>query len=182
MNNNLWYVLKVSSGREEKIKLAIQSELRILGVEQDVIDMLVPSEKIYEVKDGKRKVKQKPFFPGYLFVNVICLTEGVRTAFRGVAGVLGFLSGRSWGWSVDPVPMKKEEVVGMLGVEANSESSQDVSFLVNDSVKIIDGPFKGLTGIVKEVFKDKKRLNVTVTIFDRPAPVELNYVQVSRCK
>lgn len=182
MNDNLWYVLKVSSGREDRIKATLQTELKILEADKYVLDILVPCEKIYEVKEGKRKVKQKTFFPGYLFICLVSLTESVRTALRNVPGVLGFLSGRSWGWSVEPVAMKDAEVAVMLGLESNKESAKELLFLVGDSVKIIDGPFKGLTGIIKEVFKEKKRLNVTVNIFDRPAPVELNYIQVDRCK
>jgi transcriptional antiterminator NusG len=182
MSDNLWYVLKVSSGREDKIKSNLQTELKILEAGKYVLDIIVPSEKIYEVKDGKRKVKQKTFFPGYLFICLSSLTETVRTALRNVPGVLGFLSGRSWGWSVEPIPMRDAEIAIMLGLESGKEATQELLFLVGDSVKITDGPFKGLIGVVKEIFKEKKRLNVTVNIFDRPAPVELSYIQVERCK
>lgn len=183
MANDHWYVLKVASGREERIKLSIQAELKILSLEQYVVDVVVPSEKVYDVKDGKRKLKQKVFFPGYIFVCISSLTEGVRAAFRNISGVLGFLDGKKWGWGVDPLVMNYGDVLGMLGVNDEAGSVQlEFLFSVGDSVMIIDGPFKGFSGKVEKVSKDKRKVNVAVNIFDRLAPVELSYAQVELYK
>lgn len=183
MANDYWYVLKVASGREQKIKLNIQAELKILGVEQYVIDILVPADKVYDVKDGKRKLKQKVFFPGYIFVCIPSLTENVRTAFRNVSGVLGFLDGRRWGWGMTPLVMSYVDVLSMLGMGCETTNlNLDFIFSLGDTVMIIDGPFKGFSGNLEKISKDRRKVNVAVNIFDRLAPVELNYAQVELYK
>lgn len=184
MANDHWYVLKVASGREEKVKLSILVELKVRGVEKYVVDIMVPSEKVYDVKDGKRKLKQKVFFPGYVFVCISSLTEGVRVALRNVSGVLGFLDGRKWSWGMEPLVMNYRDAFGMLAMGNGALVNLQLEhvFSVGDAVMIIDGPFKGFSGKVEKVSRDRKKVNVAVSIFDRLAPVELNYAQVELYK
>lgn len=180
MSASSWYILKVASGREQKILTSIEVELSSANASKYVLSLLVPSEKVYEIKNGKRFLKDKVFFPGYIFVEVISLAELLVSSLKTVPGVLGFLSERSWGWSTTPLAMNYGEVSKMLGVSTSLAFVEDFSPEEKSSVRIIDGPFKGLIGIVDSVLKDKKKLVVIINIFDRAAPVELKFNQIEK--
>lgn len=177
-----WYVLKVTSGREDKIKAAIEGEFKISKADKYLLQILVPSEKVYNIKGSKKKLQDKVFFPGYIFLELTGLAESVISSLRSIQGVWGFLSSRSWGWAVEPVSMKKNEIEAVFKISLTKRDVSEEEFYVNvgDSVKVVEGPFKGLIGTVNDVFKEKKRVNVIIRIFDRPAPVELAYSQLEK--
>lgn len=176
-----WYVVRAISGKEKKVKLYLDSEIEREGLQEVIVDVLIPSEKVYEMRNGKKKVREKNFFPGYVLVNVDLTHPEIEHTIRNIPGVLGFLGAEKA--SIKPMPLRQTEVNRILGrvdEAADMDEVLDVVFFVGESVKVIDGPFNGFTGVIEEVFDEKKKLNVTVKIFGRNTPVELNYVQVEK--
>ena len=135
------------------------------------------------MRNGKKRIRERNFFPGYMIISAD-LTYGETTHIvNSIPGVIGFLGNNSAGTSKVPVPLRQSEINRILGKvdEAEEmEESMDTRFIVGESVKVMDGPFSGFTGMVEEVFDDKKKLNVMVKIFGRNTPVELNYMQVEK--
>ncbi len=174
-----WYVLRVISGKENKIKTLIQNEVEKYGLSQYVGEILVPTEKVVKLQKGKRVTKEKTLFPGYIYVEAELVGE-VPHLIRHIPGVLGFLSGVKGG---DPEPITQAEVNRLLGKmdEAAMQEGQILNpFKVGDAVKIVDGLFKDFEGTVEEVSDDNKRLKVVVKMFGRKTPIELHYFQVER--
>ncbi|HLO53959.1 MAG TPA: transcription termination/antitermination protein NusG [Saprospiraceae bacterium] len=174
-----WYSLRVVSGKEKSIKERIELEIQRNKWEDIVTQVLVPSEKVYKIRNGKKVILERNILPGYILV------EALQSKFSGeivqtisnVLNVIHFLGKNH------PIPMTQVEANRMLG---KVDDSQDVSaamiepFLVGETVKIIDGPFNDFIGDVKEVNEDKKKLKVIVKIFGRGTEVELNYMQVEK--
>lgn len=176
-----WYVVRAISGKEKKVKLYLDSEIEREGLQEAIVDVLIPSEKVYEMRNGKKKIREKNFFPGYVLVNVDLTHPEIEHTIRNIPGVLGFLGAEKS--SIKPMPLRQSEVNRILGrVDEAAEMDEvlDVVFLIGESVKVMDGPFNGFNGVIEEVFEDKKKLNVTVKIFGRNTPVELNFVQVEK--
>ena len=176
-----WYVLKVISGQEKSVKTLLEVELADQKLKSCVEQILIPYEKVYEMRAGKRKIKEKNFFPGYVLINADLSDGRVVHVIRDIPGALGFLSARGWGVSKTPVPMRQAEVNRILGkVDKVDENTAELekSFSVGENVRIIDGPFSGFMGNVQEVFEDRKKLNVAVKIFERNTRMELSYPQV----
>lgn len=176
-----WYVVRAISGKEKKVKMYLDSEIEREGLQEAVADVLIPSEKVYEMRNGKKRVREKNFFPGYILVNVDLAHGEVEHVIRNIPGVLGFLGAEKA--SIKPMPLRPAEVNRILGkVDEAEEMGEvlDMVFFVGEIVKVMDGPFNGFEGVVEEVFEEKKKLNVTVKIFGRNTPVELNYVQVEK--
>lgn len=191
MNNHKWYILRVVSGQEKKVKSYIERDLVNHGLEDYVPQILTPTEKVYQMrksKDGKSKkiAVERQFYPGYVMVqaNLEDNNSGeVIFQLKNVPGVLGFLDVDGTGANAMPKPMRETEVNRILGkVEETDEFEiqHDTQFTEGESVKVMDGPFSGFTGTVEEVFDDRKKLNVMVKIFGRSTPIELNYIQVSK--
>ncbi|WP_124640728.1 MULTISPECIES: transcription termination/antitermination protein NusG [Amniculibacterium] len=179
MNDLKWYVLKAVSGQENKVKNYIENEMRRLGFEAYVTQVVIPMEKVIQVKNGKKSVKERPFYPGYLMVEANLLGE-VPHVIKNIPGVISFLSLTKGG---DPVPMRKHEVDKMLGkADELSEFAQDIAipYLVGETVKVIDGPFNGFNGTIEKILEDKRKIEVSVLIFGRKTPMELNYMQVEK--
>ncbi len=179
-----WYVLKVITGQEKKVQSYIEAEFSKGELSKIEIKVLIPIEKVYEVKRGKKKVKEKQLFPGYILLYVD-LKDSSQAAhiIGGVPGVLGFMSDRGWGISKKPVPLRKSEINVILGkVEENKDEVEylERSFIVGEKVKVIDGPFSGFTGDIQAVYEDRKKVDVIVRIFERTTPVELSYVQIEK--
>lgn len=169
-----WYSLRVISGREKKARDAIVYESEEAGLEDHVDQILVPSENVVEMRDGKKRVRNKVFFPGYVLIQVN-LTKEMRYLIENVPGVMSFVGPKG-----EPVPLRDFEVSRILG-EVESKEGREVlasRFRVGDPVKVIDGPFIDFTGFVEEVNDDKQKVKVTVSIFGRPTPVELDFLQV----
>ncbi len=177
-----WYVLRAVSGQEKKIKTYIENELTRQNLSEYVPEVLIPTEKIYEMRNGKKRVREKNFFPGYIIISADLSKGEVHHLITSMPGVIGFL-GNSEGTSKVPVPLRQSEINRILGrvdEAAQEEESPSMSFLKGESVRVVDGPFSGFIGTVEEVFDEKKKLNVVVKIFGRSTPVELSYAQVEK--
>ncbi|MGI2257610.1 transcription termination/antitermination protein NusG [Candidatus Cardinium hertigii] len=182
MNALQWYVLKVVTKQEEKIKANLEVELVKNTLQHIVGEVLIPYEKVYEVRSGKKYVKNRNLFPGYIFLQADLANGLLVQLLKDITGALGFLGVK--GWRGAPVPLSQTEVNRIIG-KTNSLESNDLKlntiFSLGEVVEIIDGPFAGFSGKVQEIFEEKKTLNVVVKIFDeRSTPVELNYTQVKK--
>lgn len=169
-----WFVLRVQSGREDRICEALQKRVRAAGLEASIPKVLVPTETVSEVKGGRKRNYRRKIYPGYLLVQMD-LTDAVWFLIRETAGIGDFVGAHG-----RPAPMEPHEVEKLL---ADMERSQEkpkvnIQFQKGESVKIKEGPFESFEGIVDEVFPDKGIVKVVVTIFGRPTPVELEYWQV----
>ena len=177
-----WYVLRAISGQEKKIKTYIENELARQSLGEYVPEILIPTEKIYEMRNGKKRVREKNFFPGYIIISADLTKGEVLHVITSMPGVIGFL-GNSEGNSKVPVALRQSEINRILGRvddAAQQEETPSMSFIKGESVKVVDGPFSGFIGTVEEVFDEKKKLNVVVKIFGRSTPVELSYAQVEK--
>lgn len=169
-----WYVVRTFSGHENKVKNLIDAELKDNEeLRARIFDVLVPTEKVFEVKDGKKKTKTKNFFPGYILVQVD-LDIKAKDFIINTPSVMGFL-----GTQNNPVPLQPSEVKRIVGrITQNDETERtETIFRAGDMVKIIDGPFNNFTGYVEEVNEEKMKLKVMVSIFGRKTPVEIDFVQ-----
>ena len=174
---NKWYVLKAVSGKEAKVKEYIEAEMKhndLLAA--NVSQVLIPLEKHATVRNGKRVVKEKVSLPGYVFVEAK-LKGDVAHTLRFLPNVLGFLGGLD-----EPTPVPQADINRMLGTaeETEFEESIDVPYAVDETVKVIDGPFSGFSGIIEEVNTEKHKLKVMVKIFGRKTPLELGFMQVEK--
>lgn len=177
-----WYVLRAVSGQEKKIKSYIENEITRQSLNEYVPQILIPAEKVYEMRNGKKRVREKNFFPGYIIISADLSKGEVLHILTSIPGVIGFL-GNAEGNSKVPVPLRQSEINRILGrvdEVAQEEEAPSMSFLKGESVKVVDGPFSGFIGTVEEVFDEKKKLNVVVKIFGRSTPVELSYAQVEK--
>ncbi len=183
MSNVNWYVLRAVSGQEKKVKSYLETEVARQELQDSIPQILIPSEKIVEMRNGKKRIREKAFFPGYIMISADLSNGEVMHLITSMPGVIGFLGSNDKDKAKIPVPLRASEVKRMLGqvdevVEETSTSS--ISFLKGESVKVMDGPFSGFTGTIEEIFDDKKKLHVTVKIFGRNTPVELSYAQVEK--
>ena len=179
MSDLKWYVLKAISGQENKVKAYIESEVKRLNLEAYVTQVVIPMEKVIQVRNGKKVPKEKPFYPGYLMVEANLIGE-IPHIIKNLPGVISFLSLTKGG---DPVPMRKSEVNRMLGkMDELSEFAVEtnIPYVVGESVKVIDGPFNGFNGTIEKIHEDKKKIEVSVMIFGRKTPMELSYMQVEK--
>lgn len=176
---NKWYVLRVISGKEKKLRDQIELEISRSNWSDSISQIIVPTEKIYKLKNGKKVITEKNLFPGYILIeaNPKKLHGDIVSTINSTNGVIHFLG------KDNPFPLPKSEVNRILGkVDEMTETGDSASepFLVGESVKIIDGPFNEFIGTIEEVFEDKKKLRVIVKIFGRKSPVELNFIQVEK--
>ena len=169
-----WYTLRVISGKEKKVRENILFELDYEGMSDEVGNILVPSEKIIEMKDGKKKIKNKVFFPGYILIHMSD-SKVARHIVENISGVMNFVGIRG-----EPQPLKEDEITRILGEVEGREGREVVvaPYKVGDAVKVTDGPFAEFSGYVNEVNEDKLKVKVSVSIFGRPTPIELNFLQV----
>jgi len=178
-----WYVVRAVSGQERKVKTYLDNEIARNGMEETITQVLIPSEKVYEMRNGKKRVRERNFFPGYMLVSADLSFGETQHLITSIPGVIGFLGAGGMGTSEDPVALRQNEVNRILGKVDEVEETEETlgtPFIIGEGVKVMDGPFSGFTGTVEEVFEDRKKLNVTVKIFGRNTPVELNYVQVEK--
>jgi transcriptional antiterminator NusG len=178
-NVKKWYVLRAIGGKEKKVKEYIDNEVARLKLQDLVSQVLIPTEKVYQIRAGKKISKERTFFPGYVLVEAV-LTGEVPHMLRNIPNVLGFLGSQHDG---EPVPLRKSEINRILGKvdELNASDEEiNVPFFVGESVKVIDGPFNSFTGVIEEVNEEKKKLKVMVKIFGRKTPLELSFMQVEK--
>ena len=170
-NNYRWYVLRAISGKEQKVKEYIEAACQNAGLDEYVSQVLIPTEKVVQLRGTKKTIKEKPLLPGYVLVEAN-LCDECYPRLRNVPNVLGFLSVTK---DMKPAPVlfgKIEEVEELSQLEE--------AYLVGEKVKVIEGPFNGFTGTIEEVQADKKKLKVIVVIFDRQTPLELAFNQVEK--
>ena len=174
-----WYVIRSVTGQEAKVKQYIMTELTRVGLDKQVEDILVPTEKVIQIRKGKKVQKEKTYFPGYIMIKADISGE-ILHIIRSITSVLGFLGETKGG---EPIPLRKTEVNRMLGkVDELAISGEQISipFNIGESVKVIDGPFNGFTGSIDNVNEEKRKLEVMVKIFGRKTPLELSYMQVEK--
>ncbi len=173
-----WYVLRAIGGRERKVCQYFENEVARLHYEAYVPNVLVPMEKVYQIRNGKKVSKERVYYPGYVFVEALLVGE-IPHFLTNAPDVLGFLNAPNG----DPAPLQPHEVNRLLGNAdelAAEEEALSVPFTVGDVVRVVDGPFNTFSGIVSEVNEEKKKLTVMVKIFERKTPLELNYMQVEK--
>ncbi|GAB4292770.1 MAG: transcription termination/antitermination protein NusG [Ignavibacteriaceae bacterium] len=169
-----WYVVRTFSGHENKVKNLLEAELaENEELRSKIVEILVPTEKVFEVKDGKKKSKTKNFFPGYILIHAE-LDNKVKEFILNTTSVMGFLGTRN-----NPNALQPEEVKRIVGRISQDESTErmETIFRSGDLVKIIDGPFNNFSGTIQEVNEEKMKIKVMVSIFGRKTPVEIDFVQ-----
>ena len=159
-----WYVVRSVSGKENKIKDYIESEIKRLNLQDFIEQILVPTEKVIQIRNGKKINKERVFIPGYIMVQADLVGE-IPHIIKSVNGVIGFLGEVKGG---DPVPLRQTEVNRLLGkVDELSVKDENVNipFTIGETIKVIDGPFNGFNGAVEKIFEEKRKLEVMVKIF-----------------
>ena len=177
--NFKWYVLKAISGKENKVKEYAEAELRVSDLGQTVAQVLIPMEKVYQVRNGKRVIKERSYLPGYVLVEAN-MTRETMGRLRNIPNVLGFLGETPGGV---PVPLRPSEVTRILGSIDEQQGNDEViamPFSVGENVKVIAGPFGGFSGVIEDVNNERKKLKVMVKIFGRKTPLELRFMQVEK--
>lgn len=174
-----WYVIRVVSGKERKVKEYLDKEVKINNWTNSVVQILCPIEKVFKVTNGKKVLREKTLYPGYILLEAIDgkLTDDIVHTVKNVTGVIHFLG------KENPTSLRKSEVNKMFGkMDEVSEAGITYAepYIVGETVKIIDGPFNDFNGSVEEINQEKKKLKVVVKIFGRATPVELNYSQVEK--
>jgi transcriptional antiterminator NusG len=176
-----FYVLRAISGKENRVKELIESDMSTTSLGEYVFQVLVPKERTFVVRNGKKIPKEKPRLPGYIFIEAI-LTESVLQSLRAMPDVIGFLGkdGKT------PEPLREQEKRRILAEmdrmeeQAATEEGEEARFLEGETVKVTYGPFSGFDGVIEEVNAEKKKLKVMVKIFGRKTPLELGYLQVEK--
>lgn len=172
-----WYVLRAISGKEAKVKEYIEADVKLRGLTDKVSQVLIPTEKVIQVRNGKRVVKERNYLPGYVLVEAELVGE-IAYLLRNTPNVLGFLGGMD-----SPTPIRQSEINRILGtVDELQETAEDsnLEFVLGEVVKVNTGPFSGFNGTIEEINTEKKKLKVMVKIFGRSTPVELGYMQVDK--
>ncbi|WP_028322745.1 transcription termination/antitermination protein NusG [Desulfatiglans anilini] len=171
-----WYIVHTYSGFENKVKRNLEERVKTLGQEDLFGRILVPTEQVVELKKGQKKTSSRKFYPGYILVQMILSDETWHTVMD-TAKVTGFVGG---GIKPSPIPDAEAEVILRQMEEGVSRPKPRFRFEEGDDVRVVDGPFSNFQGIVEEVKPDKEKLRVLITIFGRPTPVELDFIQVKK--
>jgi len=169
-----WYAIHVFSGHEKKIQKYLENEIDRAGINDRIPRVLIPSEDVVEMRDGKKRVKNRIFFPGYMLVEME-VDNVTQHMVLNAPGVTNFVGPKN-----KPTPLKEEEIKRILGrvEERQDEEIVDIPYRVGDPVKVVDGPFSDFAGVVEDINHEKKKLKVMVSIFGRSTPVELDFLQV----
>ena len=172
-----WYVLRAISGKEAKVKEYLDVDIKNSGLSDFVSQVLIPTEKVYQVRNGKKIVKARSYLPGYVLVEAALVGE-VAHHLRNTPNVIGFLGGMD-----KPVPLRQSEVNRILGtVDELQDAGEEINipYIVGETVKVNYGPFSGFNGVIEEINNEKKKLKVMVKIFGRKTPLELGFMQVEK--
>lgn len=169
-----WYAIHVLSGHENRVKSYLENEIIRLSLQEQITNILIPAEDVTEMREGKKKVKTKVFFPGYMLIEAIINKETLHL-ITNTPGVTNFVGPKN-----KPQPLRELEVERILGrvLESSQREKVDIPFKVGDPIKVIDGPFTDFTGFVEDINQEKSKLKVMVSIFGRSTPVELDFLQV----
>jgi len=180
--SNQWFVIHTLSGQEQKVKESIEKRLKTEEMGEYIHEVLVPMEKVAEVRSGKKTVSTRKLHPGYVYIHMRLLDEGRRILdkpwyfIRDTPGIIGFVGGER------PIPVTEEEIAVIKEQISDSEDREKpkVQFEVSETVKINDGPFLNFSGVIEEIDPERGKLKITVNIFGRNTPVELEYWQVEK--
>lgn len=187
-----WFVVRTAGGKEKKAKEYIEKEIAARGLQNSLSQVLIPTEKYYQVKNGKRVSAERIFYPGYVLVECavvskkekdetkLTISGEIQHIIRNIPYVAGFLGE---GKDKEPVPLRESEInriMGHVDTLADQEDVTETPYVVGEAVKIIDGPFNGFDGNVEEIVEDKRKLKVMVKIFGRKTLLELNFTQVTK--
>lgn len=183
-DDSKWYVLRVVSGKERKVKEYLDKEVNRSGWSETIKQVFLPMEKVYKVQNGKKVMREKNYYPGYVLLEVANgkLNDDVVQHISGISNVMHFLTDGK-GSKGNIICLRKAEVNKMLGkVDEMSEQgiTMNEPFIIGETIKIIEGPFNDFNGVIEDVNDEKKKLKVTVKIFGRSTPVELSYMQVEK--
>jgi transcriptional antiterminator NusG len=175
-----WYVIHTYSGHEKKVKSHLEQRIRVESRQDEILEVRIPTQRVTEVRDGKRRTVERNTFPGYVFVNIAGAAAGQEEVWpfiRQTPGVMGFLGSKS-----TPTPLLEADVPGLMESEEVEETLAvaHVDYASGDAVRVIEGPFTGFTGQVTTVDHQKQKLTLTISIFGRATPVELEFLQVER--
>jgi len=171
-----WYVVQVFSGSEDKVISRLLDSIARSGLEDHFGEILLPREEVVELKEGKKVTSQRKFFPGYILIEME-MNDDTWHVVRSVDRVSGFLGS---GGKPRSMPLREVEALRKQIAEGIERPKPKVLFEIGEAIRVIDGPFASFNGVVEEVFEDKAKLKVSVSIFGRPTPVELDYVQVEK--
>jgi len=173
-----WYVVRAISGKEKRVKEYLESEINRLNLHESISQILIPTEKVFQIRQGKKVSKERNYFPGYVLIEAVLVGE-IPHLIRNVPGVLGFLGTKKG----QPDPLRSSEVKRLLGkFDELSEQGEEVNipYIVGETVTVIDGPFNSFSGVIEEINEEKKKLKVMVKIFGRKTPLELGFMQVQK--
>jgi transcriptional antiterminator NusG len=172
-----WYILQVHSGTEKKVEKELLAQLEKKGLKKNINEILIPSEDVIEMKKGKKVNTERKFFPGYMMIKMIMDDEICHTV-RTIPKVYGFLGGKKG----EPIPVSQAEIDSIFNQmkDGLDKPKPSVSFEIGEQVRVSDGPFSSFNGMVEEVDEEKARLKVSVSIFGRSTPVDLDYSQVEK--
>lgn len=186
MGEMKWYIVRAVSGQEKKAKNYLETELGRHNLTDYVPQVLIPVEKVFEMRNGKKRVRERNLYPGYIVIQAELGHGEVDHIITSTPGVIGFLGDKDKKDSANnrPIPLQMAEVNRILGIVDEQEqeltATLDKPYVIGELVKVIDGPFNGFSGNVDEVFEERKKLSVVVKIFGRSQPVELSYTQVEK--
>jgi len=172
-----WYVVRTISGKEKKVKELLESEVVRYKMGDYIHQILIPMEKVYQIRKGKKISKERNYFPGYILIEATLLGE-ITHIIKNTPHVIGFLGSKD-----EPSPLRLQEVNRILGkVDELAEQNEEINipYIVGEVVKVVDGPFNSFTGKIEEINEEKKKLKVMVSIFGRKTPLELNFTQVEK--
>ena len=170
-----WYSLRVISGKEKSIEISIMREIDENDISGEIEEVFVPFEKVVEVRNNKKRIKEKMFFPGYILIKMN-LTANTKYIVENTPGVLSFVGPKGKA----PVPLRDNEIMRIFGEVERKEGVEIIKIPFNkgDAIKVISGPFIDFTGFVESINEDKQKVKVSVSIFGRPTPIELDFFQV----
>lgn len=168
-----WYVVHTYSGFEKRVKQLLEERIKNEHLEDQIDDILIPTEDVVELKKGKKKVSKKKTFPGYILVHMEMNTTNWHKV-KSIPKVTGFVGG------INPVPIPEQDVKAMIDLAKSQAPRIALKYIKGDTVEVIDGPFSGFNGVVDEVNPEKEKVRVIVSIFGRQTPIELDYLQIKR--
>jgi len=175
-----WYVVRAIGGKEKKVKEYMENEIARLNLQDYISQILIPTEKVYQIRGGKKISTERNFFPGYVIIEAALVGE-IPHIIKNIANVIGFLGETRGG---DPVPMRQSEINRLLGTVdelAETDEVNTVPFYVGENVKVTQGAFSNFTGVIEEINNEKKKLKVIVKIFGkRQTPIELSFMHVEK--
>lgn len=179
-----WYAVRIISGHENKVKLYIDNQIKEEGLEHKIKTVMIPLEKVFEVKNGKKKIKYKNFFPGYILLEVD-LDDKIKRILAQVPSLMGVVGSKNIkGQRLEPVPLRDSEIKRIKAIlnDENSSEKIDLKLVEGDSVKVTNGPFNNFSGVVLEINTEKMKVKVMVSIFGRKTPIELEFNQIEKLK